>query len=103
MPLSCPTQTVAASCGPIAIVLMFAPTPGLTERQRGPALSVLGAFALVVSHRLSPPASMRFALFGSSTKGAMNSAFWFIASGMRKGSAFHDHSLAAGFQNWPLM
>src|SRR5262245_28842528 len=99
----CPTHTSAELPGAMAIALMYSPALDLIDFQRGPLARVFGAFALVVSHSESPPASSRFGLLGSSTKGEMNKASEFIASGMRKGSGFQLHSPAAGFQNCPLM
>src|SRR5215207_3471317 len=103
MPFTWPTHTWSESPGATASALMLEPTLGLIADHRGPAVSVLGALALLVRHSDSPPARMRSESFGSSTNGAMNRARWFIASSMRNGTDFQSHSPIAGFQKCPLM
>src|SRR5512132_1604372 len=88
------------------------PIGALIDSQLGPVLVVLGVLASLVRQSDSPPARIRFGSLGSSTNGAMNSAFrgkggWSggggMASGMRKGGGFQSDSPSSSLKNWPLM
>src|SRR5678816_1125913 len=83
------------------MALIRLPVGPAIEAHDGPVVFVFAVFASFVRHKLAPPARIRFELFGSSTNGAMNSACWLIASGIRNGRSFHAHSNP--FQYWPLM
>ena len=76
----------------MASALIAPPDGFLIARHDGPVVSVFARLASFVRHSERPPASRRLDWFGSSTNGAMKSAFWVRASPIRNGTGFHRHA-----------